>query len=98
MFTWFCTNCQFTGPLTTWHRPTCLAQLLALRHTHPGAKVASLNLILNRHLHVQVVVGNTEVGVEVALQHRTYPVYLCPTAVPELTKVMKHLHLHPPFT
>ena len=31
-------------------------------------------------------------GVEVALQNRTYPVYLCPTAVPELTEVRGHLH------
>ena len=55
-----------------WYRPTSLQQLLALRHEHPGAKV---------------VVGNTELGVEVKFKHCDYPVYLCPTSVKEMTKV-----------
>ena len=59
-------------PRVAWYRPTSLQQLLALRHEHPGAKV---------------VVGNTELGVEVKFKHCDYPVYLCPTAVEEMTKV-----------
>jgi xanthine dehydrogenase/oxidase len=63
---------RFEGPRVEWHRPTSLHHLLALRLQHPGAKI---------------VVGNTELGIEVARGHRDYPVYLCPGAVPELAAV-----------
>ena len=67
-------------PRLAWYRPTSLQQLLALRHQHPGAKV---------------VVGNTELGVEVKFKHCDYPVYLCPTAVEDMARVgTEFLHLN----
>ena len=55
-----------------WHRPTSLIHLLELRQEHPGAKV---------------VVGNTELGVEVKFKHCDYPVYICPAAVKEMSEI-----------
>ena len=67
-------------PRVAWYRPTSLQQLLALRHQHPGAKV---------------VVGNTELGVEVKFKHCDYPVYLSPTAVEDMARVgTEFLHLN----
>ena len=55
-----------------WHRPTSLIHLLELRQAHPGAKV---------------VVGNTELGVEVKFKHCDYPVYICPAGVKEMSEI-----------
>ena len=57
------------GANATWHRPTTLARLLALKKTRPDAKI---------------VCGNTEVGVEVKFKHARYPTLIAPTHVPEL--------------
>jgi len=62
----------FKGPRMEWHRPTSLIHLLELRQEHPGAKV---------------VVGNTELGVEVKFKHCDYPVYICPAAVKEMSEI-----------
>ena len=58
------------GANATWHRPTTLARLLALKKTRPDAKI---------------VCGNTEVGVEVKFKHARYRTLIAPTHVPELT-------------
>ena len=58
------------GANATWHRPTTLARLLALKKTRPEAKL---------------VCGNTEVGVEVKFKHARYRTLIAPTHVPELT-------------
>ena len=57
-----------------WHRPTSLLHLLELRERHPGAKV---------------VVGNTELGVEVKFKHCDYPVYICPAGVKEMAEIRR---------
>nr|XP_027228843.1 xanthine dehydrogenase/oxidase-like [Penaeus vannamei] len=63
---------KFEGPRVTYWRPTSLPHLLRLKCHHPEAKL---------------VVGNTEVGVEVAFKNQTYPVLINPCWVPELSAV-----------
>ncbi|XP_063588837.1 xanthine dehydrogenase/oxidase-like [Penaeus indicus] len=66
---------KFQGPRVTYWRPTTLPHLLRLKCHHPEAKL---------------VVGNTEVGVEVGFKNQTYPVLVNPSWVPELNSV-KHV-------
>lgn len=56
----------------TWFRPTTLTQLLEFKSKHPSAKI---------------VVGNTEVGVEVKFKHLDYKYLVNPTHVNELTSI-----------
>ncbi|XP_044271651.1 xanthine dehydrogenase isoform X2 [Tribolium madens] len=60
------------GKSVTWYRPTKLTELLELRKQFPNAKI---------------VVGNTEVGVEVKFKHMVYPVIVQPVVIPELSKI-----------
>nr|AOE43256.1 xanthine dehydrogenase [Rostrostelium ellipticum] len=60
---------KFVGERATWHTPSTLSQLLALKKTHTNAKI---------------VVGNTEIGIETKFRNVVYPVLVCPTRVPEL--------------
>ncbi|EFA09973.1 Xanthine dehydrogenase-like Protein [Tribolium castaneum] len=60
------------GKAVTWYRPTKLCDLLQLRKQHPNAKI---------------VVGNTEVGVEVKFKHMVYPVIVQPVLIPELSRI-----------
>lgn len=62
----------FTGDRVTWYRPTKLVQLLELKATYPYAKL---------------VVGNTEIGVEVKFKNCHYPVIIQPNRVPELVEI-----------
>lgn len=62
----------FRNGRTAWHRPTALSELVALKGRHPEAKI---------------VVGNTEIGVEVKFKHLRYPVLICSNRVPELNEV-----------
>ncbi|KAJ8964528.1 hypothetical protein NQ314_004823 [Rhamnusium bicolor] len=64
----------FKGTDVTWYRPTSLKKLLKLKSMHPDAKI---------------VVGNTEVGVEIKFKHLTYPVIIQPVQVPELVRITK---------
>ncbi|XP_046388161.1 xanthine dehydrogenase [Ischnura elegans] len=57
------------GPRVSWYRPTTLEQLLLLKRNHPQARI---------------IVGNTEVGVEVKFKNCVYPVLINPTQVKEL--------------
>jgi len=63
----------FKSPRISWFRPVNLQQLFCLRDKHPDAKI---------------VVGNTELGVEVKFKHCEYPVYINPCMVKELTNVV----------
>ena len=63
----------FSGPRLRWFRPTTLSQLFDLKQKHPEAKI---------------VVGNTELGVEVKFKHCDYPVYINPSMVRELTAIL----------
>ena len=62
----------FSSDRVRWFRPTTLPQLLDLKQKYSDAKL---------------VVGNTELGVEVKFKHCDYPVYINPAYVPQLTQV-----------
>lgn len=62
----------FKGERATWYRPGNLEELLKLKAQYPEAKL---------------VVGNTEIGVEVKFKHFQYPVLINPTKVRELIEV-----------
>ena len=62
----------FKGDRVTWYRPTQLSELVALKGQHP---------------HGKVVVGNTEIGVEVKFKHLRYPVLICSNRVRELNEL-----------
>ncbi|XP_014214853.1 xanthine dehydrogenase-like [Copidosoma floridanum] len=57
------------GKETTWFRPTSLKQLLVLKNQYPNARI---------------VVGNTEVGVEVKVKRLMYPVLVQPIQIDAL--------------
>ncbi|XP_012285983.1 xanthine dehydrogenase [Orussus abietinus] len=63
---------EFKGKNVTWYRPTDMHQLLVLKHRHHNAKI---------------IVGNTEVGVEVKFKHFLYPVLIQPTQVKEMREI-----------
>lgn len=65
---------QFQGEKITWYRPTELSTILTLKEKYPNAKI---------------VVGNTEVGVEVKFKHFIYPVIIMPNCVPELNTIVE---------
>lgn len=65
-------NLVFKSKDITWYRPTRLKELLDLKNKHPDAKI---------------VVGNTEVGVEMKFKHMTYPVIIQPVQIPELVSI-----------
>lgn len=56
----------------TWFRPTTLNQLLEFKKNHPETKI---------------VIGNTEVGVEVKFKHLDYKFLVNPIHVEELTSI-----------
>lgn len=62
----------FKGERVMWIRPTTLKELLALKAQYPDAKL---------------VVGNTEVGIEMRLKNMLYPVIIAPAWIPEMTFV-----------
>uniref|UniRef100_A0A182F4M3 Xanthine dehydrogenase n=1 Tax=Anopheles albimanus TaxID=7167 RepID=A0A182F4M3_ANOAL len=62
----------FRSARTAWYRPTKLHDLLALKKEFPNTKI---------------VVGNTEVGVEVKFKHFEYPVLANPIQIKELTTI-----------
>lgn len=64
----------YKGPKTTWYRPTDLDTILKLKNRYPDAKI---------------VVGNTEVGVEVKFKHLVYPTIIMPNCVPEMTQIIE---------
>ena len=56
----------FRGERVTWYRPIGLSQLLELKQKHPEAKL---------------VVGSTELSVELRFKNTHYPVVISPTQV-----------------
>jgi xanthine dehydrogenase/oxidase len=65
---------RLVGDKATWYRPLTLASLLQLKAEHPHAKL---------------VVGNTEIGIEMKFKHAHYPVIISPTHVPELCGIVE---------
>ncbi|XP_063625134.1 xanthine dehydrogenase [Cydia splendana] len=64
----------FRGERVKWYRPTTLNSILKLKEQFPDAKI---------------VVGNTEVGVEVKFKHFVYPVIIMPNCVPEMNNIIE---------
>lgn len=64
----------YRGEKTVWYRPTTVESMLKLKNQYPEAKI---------------VVGNTEVGVEVKFKHCVYPVIIMPNFVPEMNSVIE---------
>ncbi|XP_076288597.1 xanthine dehydrogenase rosy isoform X2 [Lasioglossum baleicum] len=60
------------GKNATWYRPRTFSELLQLKSEHPNAKI---------------VVGNTEIGVEVKFKHLSYPVLIHPILIKEMKTV-----------
>uniref|UniRef100_A0A2A4K8J0 xanthine dehydrogenase n=2 Tax=Heliothis virescens TaxID=7102 RepID=A0A2A4K8J0_HELVI len=65
----------FKGPKVSWYRPKELNTILKLKKAYPDAKI---------------VVGNTEVGVEVKFKHCVYPTIITPNSIPELTSITEN--------
>ncbi|EFN79891.1 Xanthine dehydrogenase [Harpegnathos saltator] len=62
------------GKNVTWYRPTTLKTLLALKDQYPSAKI---------------VIGNTEIGVEVKFKHLVYPVLVQPMQIREMREIVE---------
>uniref|UniRef100_A0A8K9UE15 Xanthine dehydrogenase/oxidase n=1 Tax=Oncorhynchus mykiss TaxID=8022 RepID=A0A8K9UE15_ONCMY len=62
----------FRGERVLWLQPASLDQLLELKTQYPNAKM---------------VVGNTEVGIEMKFKNLLYPVILAPGYIPELNTI-----------
>ncbi|XP_061540250.1 xanthine dehydrogenase/oxidase isoform X1 [Phycodurus eques] len=63
---------HFRSDRAVWLQPANLEEFLDLKFKHPDARV---------------VVGNTEVGIEVKFKNMLYPVILAPAFIPELHRV-----------
>ncbi|XP_038841240.1 xanthine dehydrogenase/oxidase-like isoform X2 [Salvelinus namaycush] len=63
---------RFRGERVLWLQPASLDQLLELKTQYPNAKM---------------VVGNTEVGIEMKFKNLLYPVILAPAYIPELNTI-----------
>ncbi|XP_058407487.1 xanthine dehydrogenase/oxidase isoform X3 [Diceros bicornis minor] len=63
---------RFEGERVTWIQASTLTELLDLKAQHPEAKL---------------VVGNTEIGIEMKFKNRLFPVIVCPAWIPELNSV-----------
>merc|ERR1719174_1077933 len=58
----------------TWHAPTSVDELLRLRHEFAGTKS-------------KLVAGNTEIGIEVNILRRKYPVLISTRRVAEMRSI-----------
>ncbi|XP_066551006.1 xanthine dehydrogenase/oxidase [Amia ocellicauda] len=67
-----CKQLRFKGERVLWIQPSNLTELLDLKSQHPTAKL---------------VVGNTEVGIEIKFKNMLYPVILAPGYISELNTV-----------
>lgn len=63
---------RFEGERVTWIQAATLKELLDLKAQHPEAKL---------------VVGNTEIGIEMKFKNKLFPVIVCPAWIPELNSV-----------
>ncbi|KAL5008240.1 hypothetical protein ScPMuIL_013821 [Solemya velum] len=68
---------KFIGERTKWFRPVTLQELLLLKTVYPDARL---------------VVGNTEVGIEMQQKNMHYPVLVCTTNVPNLQRIEQMEH------
>ncbi|KAL5482077.1 hypothetical protein EMCRGX_G022358 [Ephydatia muelleri] len=68
------------GPRTKWFRPSTLEQLLELRDLYPQHSSPDKP-------QYRMVVGSSEIGVEVKLKNAFYEVLISPTQVPEMNRI-----------
>ncbi|XP_073816384.1 xanthine dehydrogenase-like [Musca autumnalis] len=66
---------MFIGERVTWYRPTSLEDLLKLKSVYPKAKI---------------VVGNTEIGIEVKFKQMLYPVLIHPNKVGPMNEMLEY--------
>ena len=64
----------FQGKMMHWYRPTGIVELIKLKKEYPHAKL---------------VVGNTELGIEMKFKNCNYPVMIQTTNVAELTSIVE---------
>ncbi|XP_006901194.1 PREDICTED: xanthine dehydrogenase/oxidase [Elephantulus edwardii] len=62
----------FEGERVKWIQASTLKELLDLKAQHPDAKL---------------VVGNTEIGIEMKFKNKLFPLIICPAWIPELNSV-----------
>ncbi|XP_021553383.1 xanthine dehydrogenase/oxidase [Neomonachus schauinslandi] len=63
---------RFEGERVTWIQASTLKELLDLKAQYPEAKL---------------VVGNTEIGIEMKFKNKLFPMIVCPAWIPELNAV-----------
>ncbi|KAM3964249.1 xanthine dehydrogenase-like [Aphomia sociella] len=59
----------FRGDNVTWIRPKKISELFKLKSAYPNSKI---------------VVGNTEIGIEMKFKKKIYPILIYPTLIPEM--------------
>lgn len=64
---------RFEGERVTWIQASTMGELLDLKAQHPDAKL---------------VVGNTEIGIEMKFKNMLFPLIVCPAWIPELNSVV----------
>lgn len=64
---------HFEGERVTWIQAATIGELLDLKAQHPDAKL---------------VVGNTEIGIEMKFKNMLFPLIVCPAWIPELNSVV----------
>lgn len=64
---------RFEGERVTWIQASTMEELLDLKAQHPDAKL---------------VVGNTEIGIEMKFKNMLFPLIVCPAWIPELNSVV----------
>ncbi|XP_067213749.1 xanthine dehydrogenase isoform X2 [Linepithema humile] len=62
------------GRNVSWYRPTNFKTLLSLKERYPNAKI---------------IIGNTEIGVEVKFKNLVYPVLIQPTQIREMREIIE---------
>ncbi|KAI6654571.1 Xanthine dehydrogenase/oxidase [Oopsacas minuta] len=62
----------FVGERVTWYRPANLTEVLQLKQ---------------KHTDVKLVVGSTEVSVELRFKDAHYPIVMCPSEIPEMNRI-----------
>ncbi|XP_051157348.1 xanthine dehydrogenase-like [Leptopilina boulardi] len=67
------------GKNVTWYRPNNLQNLLILKNRFPNSKI---------------VVGNTEIGVEVKYKNCHYPIFIQPSRIKEMNEIIECKELH----
>ncbi|CAH2108385.1 unnamed protein product [Euphydryas editha] len=63
----------YSGKNVVWFRPQSFKQMLILKHKYPDSKI---------------VVGNTEIGVEIKFKKKYYPILISPKLIKEMNNII----------